>query len=82
MTSEERGKRVHGIVYSCDSREELATRMVALEDLAFDALSVLCGWTMALNEHMGHDKLDATTPPAKAFNELQARARDLEVPNV
>lgn len=31
MTDEQR-KRIHGIVYSCDDREELAERIVALED--------------------------------------------------
>lgn len=30
----ERAERIHAIVYSCDSREELAQRIVALEDKA------------------------------------------------
>lgn len=82
MTPEERARRVHGIVYSCDGREELAERIVALEELAFDCLATICGWTMALNERGGHDKLCATTVPGREFFGLQSRARDLGVPDV
>lgn len=32
MTEEQKAKRIHAIVYSCDSREELAERIVKLED--------------------------------------------------
>lgn len=32
MTEEQKAERVHAIVYSCDSREELAERIVRLED--------------------------------------------------
>lgn len=34
MTSRERNERIHAILYSNDDREELAERVVALEDLA------------------------------------------------
>lgn len=40
MTDEQR-KRIHDIEYSCDSRAELAERIVALEDLAKGACTVL-----------------------------------------
>ena len=33
MTDEERKKRIHDITYSTDDREELAERIVALEEL-------------------------------------------------
>jgi hypothetical protein len=36
MTSEERKKRIHDITYSTDDREELAERIVALEELCAD----------------------------------------------
>lgn len=32
MTEEQKAKRIHAIVYSCDSRAELAERIVRLED--------------------------------------------------
>ena len=33
MTEEQRNARIYGILYSTDSREELAVRMVELEEL-------------------------------------------------
>lgn len=33
----ERAERIHAIVYSCDSREELAERIVRLEELVVQA---------------------------------------------
>lgn len=41
MTDEERKDRIHEILYSTDSREELAERIVKLEELAEDACKVL-----------------------------------------
>lgn len=41
MTDERRAERVHGIVYSCDGREELADRMVDLEELVSDLAGAL-----------------------------------------
>ena len=41
MTDNQR-ERIHEIVYSTDSREELAERIVALEELAEDLLFVVC----------------------------------------
>lgn len=37
MTNERRNARIHNILYSTDSREELAQRIVALEELVRDA---------------------------------------------
>lgn len=36
MTDKERKKRIHDITYSTDDREELAERIVALEELVQD----------------------------------------------
>lgn len=36
MTDEERKKRIHDITYSTDDREELAERIVKLEELCAD----------------------------------------------
>ena len=41
MTPEE---RAHGILYSTDSREELAERIVALEELALDLFCTVDRW--------------------------------------
>ena len=55
MTTEERARRVHGIVYSCDGREELAERIVALEELVADlfafveSLCDICGEEYCFN---------------------------------
>ena len=48
MTDEERKKRIHDITYSTDDREELAERIVALEELCADmntCISHGAGWS-------------------------------------
>lgn len=42
MTDEQRRGRIHDIVYSCDSRSELAERIVKLEELVADYTNVPC----------------------------------------
>ena len=82
MTDEQRQARIHHHMYdTCEGIAEHAERIVALEELVYDSLTTLLGITMAVNEHVGRDVLDATTPPARAFAGLQARARDLGIPN-
>lgn len=49
--SKEHGKRVHDIVYSCDDRQDLAERIVALEDFAAETCQLArdfydCGGTI------------------------------------
>ena len=77
-----RDERMHELLYSNEGRVEQCERICRLESLVFDCLAVLCGWTMALNEHMGYDKFDATTPTAQTFTRFQERARELGVPDV
>lgn len=41
MTEEQRNARIHNILYSTDSREELAQRIVALEETCADMFEFL-----------------------------------------
>lgn len=83
MTDEQRAQRVHHHTYeTCEGIREHAERITKLEELVFDALSVLLGWAMALNELSGYEQLDNTTVPSQTFAQLQIRARELEVPDV
>ena len=58
MTDEERKKRIHDITYSTDDREELAERIVALEELCADMWRLLYHWLFKAKE-VPYDELKA-----------------------
>ena len=71
--------QVEDLEHECGKLRE---RNGKLDRLAFDCLSVICGWAMAINSACGHEELDSSTAPSQVFAELQSRAVDLEVPGV
>lgn len=73
-------KHRHELLYSNDGRVELCERIIKLEKLVIDSLTVILGWAWKLNEIGGHDKHDQDTLPMETFSNLLLRAKELEVP--
>ena len=56
MTDEQR-KRIHAITYSTQDREELAKRIVALEDENAKLRIIVCNWYPHMVKRVGIDAL-------------------------
>ena len=56
MTDDQR-KRIHEILYSTQSREELAKRIVALEDENAKLRIIVCSWYPHMVKRVGIDAL-------------------------
>lgn len=79
MTHDE---RMHELLYSNEGRVEQCEHICKLEGLVLDAISSYLALVWIVNEHVGCDRMEPSSPATARFAELLQRAKELGVPDV
>ena len=73
MTNDEKRKRIHDITYSTDDREELAERMVVLEELVMYMWDFSC--VVPDEPHTSKEEIDYSAEVWKRMRELGLKVK-------